>query len=257
MMFPQRSGPVVQPESQLQQLVKPFEQSLLRLEQVIRPALPAPQRDAAEGKEEAKPLTLQDMRHMMARYVESLPVYNEQQAAQPAVSSSSSSTSMMGPLIGETSEIGTQTEAKQTRETGTQVQIEQPPQPLVKPAGTEPLVDRVVSLSPPPSGPAQPAVSEKKEEEFPEVAERGQFDPRNESTRFEYIRQMEKEGKITREWLEQFQTSQAGSKALQERYGNLNLYQIFQALGLTRPKLKYKRDYIDTLLTAISERQSQ
>ena len=60
-MFPQRAGPAIEPVSQLQQLVKPIEQSLLRLEQrAQRPVLEGP---VIEEKEEArKPFSIQDMR---------------------------------------------------------------------------------------------------------------------------------------------------------------------------------------------------
>lgn len=131
-LFPSRAGPAVESQAQLQQLVKPLEQSLLRLEQQIRapqalPALPAPARD--EGKEEER-ISMRDLQDYVARYYDAY--------AQPE-----SSLSSKEAMAYEIREIETQTEEPVRVTIGTQTQIDEPPRPLVE-AGQKPLIDAVV-----------------------------------------------------------------------------------------------------------------
>lgn len=259
-MFPQRAGPAVEPRSQLQQLIKPLEQSLLRLEQQAqRPALPAP----AEEKEEArKPFSIQDVRHLMAQYVESLPMYEE--PARPAISSSSAMT--------ETSDIGTQTRGVSTRETGTQVQLVQPQQPLIQ-AGQEPLVDRVVSpiiftpmggMEPEydfpeiREGPSQPSTSSSSTTPqgpiLPEEEEEDIVFPIIRDYKPEDIRALERDGKITREFLEGFQVK----KITKPQQRNMNLVKIAVSLGIPTSRSdqsQTKKFMIDYILRKLGEKK--
>jgi hypothetical protein len=245
-MFAQRQGPVVEPQSQLQQLVKPIEQTLLRLEQAVRPQLPGP---VIEEKQEARPqIQMRDVRDYVMDFMS---LYEQPaQAARPAISSSSSSS------MTETSEIGTQTYPKQTRETGTQVQIEQPAQPLVKPAGTEPLVDRVVQ------GPAQPASSKSaSSKEFIIEMEEDEDEPASSYTiprpsfitaeRVTQVREMRDKKKLTRDWL----TGLTIKGGIESGYQNWDLYSISKALGLVpiEPKKTKgsKSAFVDYILSNV------
>jgi len=242
-MFPQRAGPAIEPVSQLQQLVKPIEQSLLRLEQrAQRPVLEGP---VIEEKEEArKPFSIQDMRHMMAQYVETLPMYEEPKAAQPSVSR------MM-----ETSDMGTQTRVA-TRETGTQVQLLAPDQPLIR-AGPEPLVDRVVS-----------PMAQQQEFDFPEIREPASpkvassaststtsAGPEEEQKDYttEDIRALEKKGKITKDFLEQFQVRRAN----RPEHRGFNLLKVASSLGVPvsrREPLPSKKTIVDLILESLRKK---
>lgn len=114
---PLRGGPpqpVVEPLSQFQQLIKPLEQGLLRLE-------------SSQAKQQEEQLTMKKVQDYMAQYVNSVSY-----APDPEYSSSSS------PVIEEI-KYDDQVEP----ETGTQFVVEQPDQPLVKPDGVDPLVDNV------------------------------------------------------------------------------------------------------------------
>lgn len=214
-LFPPRSGPFVEPQSQLQQLIRPFEQSLLRIEQQLRPALPAPAAPVAEEKQEMRPqLQMRDIRDYVMDFYEGMrkepaqpapPFFSR--AAEPSVSSQQiiREYGMVGPLQ-EVREIETQTEPPLRVSSGTQTVIAEPPQALI-PAGQRPLVDVVVfpherdeEVRPP--APKREIIIEEDEDEVLEIPMPLRTNPTG--TRDEQIvqiRRMRDAGLLTREWL--------------------------------------------------------
>lgn len=221
-LFPARPGPspLVEPQSQLQQLIKPFQESLLRIEQQLKPALPAPR---PEEKEEARPqLQMRDVRDYVMDY---LAMYQPEplpqpisRAAEPSVSSQQiiRDYGMVEP-IQEVREIETQTEEPVRVSMGTQTVMVEPQQPLVQ-AGQQPLVDAVV------------APHEMKAEEK-EVAPSLQiWSPSyNTAERVVQVRQLRDTGRLTREFL----SGLSIKGGLEAGYPRWDLYTISRGLGLS------------------------
>ena len=229
-LFPARAGPVplVEPQSQLQQLIKPFQESLMRIEQQLKPALPAPR---PEEKEEARPqLQMRDVRDYVMDY---LAMYQPEPLPQPisrAAEPSFSSQQIirdygMAEPIQEVREIETQTEEPVRVSMGTQTVMVEPPQPLVQ-AGQQPLVDAVVT--PHEARPKKVVIEE--EEEVIRPAQLGIPKPSfNTAERVAQIRQLRDSGQITREWLSRM-TIKGGLET--SGYPVWDLYTVSKGLGL-------------------------
>ena len=231
-ILPNRAGPIAEPQSQLQQLIRPIEQSLLRLEMRQPPQLPAPQY-IAEGKEEERP-TMKSIRDYMAQYLESIPFAPEPQFASTASYSEASASSAAYPML-EVREQGTQT-GKMTAETGTQYVVDQPDEPLVKPAGVDPLID---SVRPVESKPRKVVIEEDVEDEkLPSAI--------TEYTAKE-IQDMRDRGQITEEFLRQYQVSRVDRR-------NMNLLKVARKLGMAMTNLdksSTKQALIDRILAFV------
>lgn len=207
-MFPPRQGPVVEPQSALQQLIRPFEQTLARLQGPQQPSRPA--------------LEAGDVMRYVGRIVS--PLYEQiemlQQPARPeplrAADASSSSSTGMGPLIQEQREIEVQTDL--TVPYTAQIQLVEPQPPLVR-AGDRPLVDAVV----------QPSEGKEMEDDDREAIIEDDDLTVNE------IQKLQREGKITRTYLNKFQVTRLTR--------NMNLLKIGSALGVDFPAAyrKYPR----------------
>lgn len=224
-MFPPRQGPVVEPQSALQQLIRPLEQTLARLQGPQQPSRPA--------------LEAADVMRYVGRIVS--PLYEQlemlqsrPEPARAAEASSSSSSTGMGPLIQEQREIEVQTDL--TVPYSAQIQLVEPPPPLVR-AGDRPLVDAVV----------QP--SEGKEEARPEL----EAEIEDDDLTVNEVQKLQREGKITRNFLNKFQVSRLTR--------NTNLLKIGSALGVDFPAAyrKYPRpskaDVIDYIIRALENPQ--
>lgn len=177
------------------------------------------------------------------------------------------------PAISEARDMSTQTKMIQTSEAGTQFQLEQPPQPLIR-AGQEPLVDRVVSpiIFTPMAGkeqveydwPSQPSQSsqaaqaavsspKKVKEEFPELEEEEDL-PILLDYKPEDIRELEKQGRITREFLQGFQVK----SIVKPQQRNMNLLKIAVALGIPTSRSdqsQTKKNIISYILRKLSEKK--
>ena len=204
-MFAARAGPVVESLPQLQQLVRPLEQSLLRLEQRAL-AAPAPALPTAP----AQPmLNMRDIQDYVARYYESVEQQPDFEYPQGAARASSSSSSSMREI----QETGAQTDLQlpPNREVGIQYQIEQPDQAFVQ-AIEPPLVDAVVA----------PHEAEGKQEIIIEEININDYTP-------EELRQLRRDGTITKAFLNDFTVKRS------LRLGH-NLLTIAGALGIALPK---------------------
>jgi hypothetical protein len=252
-LFPPRVGPTpaVEPQSQLQQLVKPFQESLLRIEQQLKqPVLPPPR---VEEKEEMRPqLTMRNVRDYLVDYMTSyqpMLIPQMSRAAEPSVSSQQiiREYGMVEP-IQEVREIETQTEEPVRVSMGTQTVMVEPEQPLIQ-AGQQPLVDAVVAPHEAPR--TRKVVVEDEKELAPAQPARPYAIPRpsfNTAERVAQVRQIRDEGRLTREWLNSL-TIKSGIEA---GYAMWDLYTISRALGLSpiEPKsTKGKKDaFIDYIL---------
>jgi hypothetical protein len=180
------------------------------------------------------------IRDYMAQYIESLPM-----APEPSFKSASASSSTE-PLMLETVDRGTQTRRTTTAETGTQYVVDEPPQPLVKAAGTDPLVDNVRPVK----------ESKFKIEDESEDEEKKPPPPKpREETQIFYsagdIQRLRDQGKITREWLSKFQARRANDPT------GLTLVGIASKLGrvISREDQRTlkKQELIDIILDFIKK----
>lgn len=201
-ILPNRGGPIVESPSQIQQLIKPIEQLLLKIDQ--RPA----------EDEERRP-SMKTVRDYMAQYIESFSYPELAPDPQFLTSASSSSSKAAYPML-EVREQGTQT-AKATAETGTQYIVEQGPQPLIKPANLDPLVDQV-----------RP-VSESKQEDLPIEEESSAKYLASE------LQQLRDEGKLTESFLKKFQVS----RPVVVNGKSSTLIQIARGLGMKTSRFDY------------------
>lgn len=238
-ILPNRAGPIVDSTTQLQQLIKPFEQQLLRLEQAVRPLPPSRLPYVAEEKQEEKP-TMKSIRDYMAQYIESLPM-----APEPTFkSASASSSSSTEPLMLETVDRGTQTRRTTTAETGTQYVIDEPPQPLVKATGTgtDPLVDNVRPVS---EKPKKVQIDEESDEEKkPSPPKAREEEPLFYSAGD--IQRLRDQGKITRDFLNKLQKKESNPRGL-------NLLKIARKLGLVISKEQEKLTKADIINLILDE----
>tara|TARA_R110002126_G_scaffold103952_1_gene237189 strand:+ start:8047 stop:8784 length:738 start_codon:yes stop_codon:yes gene_type:complete len=235
-MFAARAAPVVEPVSQLQQLIRPLEQSLLRLEQ--RPAQLS-QQQIEEGKQEADPrLGLRDVADYVSRFYESFqqqpgfepsPVSSNFHGGRAALPSSSSS-SDYDRAFQEIQEMSTQTDLSfpMDRQVGIQYQIEAVRPPLVE-AVRPPLIDAIVAPH------EEDIIIEELEEE-----------PRGQALTEEDLRRIRDRNGLTETFLQTFPI-----RGTQKKRGH-NLISIARAVGVPLPKTisrdGRKVDFIDYII---------
>jgi hypothetical protein len=218
-ILPNRAGPIAEPISQIQQLIRPIEQTLLRLEQAARPP-PPPQPLPYVPREEL--LTMRQVRDYMAQYIDSLEV-----APDPKfVSSSSSAEKPRIELIEEAKYPASQS--------GTQFVVDQPQQPLIS-AEPIPLVDSVKPIQQEKA--AQPAVSAppKKVEIDEEEDDEFTLSQRSGETRPQWIQRLRDDGEFTASYLKTLHATKP------DEYG-LSLATILTGLGVKPDRTKLKKD---------------
>lgn len=217
MMFPQRSGPIVESTSQLQQLVRPLEQSLRLLEQARQPP-PAPPAPPAQPAQ--LPFDYRSVRDFVSRYIENYPIIEEE---VPKRSIAVGGPDEVNPALGNW---------------GQQYQIVAPDPALVR-AVDPPLVDAVVQPDErgpePPPAPPQPPQEEKRPDEMKaeieyEEEEELPIPKRREEYTKPDILDLDRRGNLNEDFLKPFPVKKTGNKQR-----GLDLLDIGRTFGISFP----------------------
>lgn len=242
-MFPIRQGPVVESQPSLQQLIRPLEQTLARLQgpqQTPRPALEAADIMRYVGRI-VSPLYEQIEMLQQPGRLYPLRAAEASSSSQEPLRAAEASSTGMGPQIQEQREIAVQTEFTVPDHTA-QIQLVEPPPPLVR-ARDRPLVDAVV----------QPSEGKEEAIPYPDVEIEDDDLIEDNDLTVNDIQKLQRQGKITRNYLNKFQVSRLTR--------NMNLLKIGSALGVDLPAAyrKYPRptkiEVINYIINALENPQ--